>query len=61
MTRYLKHTEVAQKLGVTNKDVILKIKSGELPAVRFSRKIFLIETNSLENFINNKSVQVRTI
>ena len=61
MTRYLKHTEVAKKLGVTNKDVILKIKSGEIPAVRFSRKIFLIETHNLENFINNKSVQVRTL
>ena len=43
------------------KNLNLKIKSGEIPAVRFSRKIFLIETHNLENFINNKSVQVRTI
>ncbi len=58
---FITHKEVAKKLGVTSKDVILKIKSGEIPAVRFSRKIFLIETHNLENFINNKSVQVRTL
>ncbi len=60
--KLLNQKEVARLLGnIKTTDVILKIKTGELPGYKLSKKVFGVKETDLEEYIDTKKVQVRTI
>jgi len=57
--KMLNQKEVAKILGnIKTGDVILKIKSGELPGYKLSKKVFGVKETDLEEYIKTKRVQV---
>jgi len=50
--------EVQELLGLSYRQVLLMIKTGEIPGYKISQRAYRIRANDLDSFIESKRVQV---
>jgi len=53
--------EVGEILRVSRQQVLILVKAGELPAMKFNSRLYRVKKNDLENYIDRNVLQVTTI
>ena len=53
--------EVGEILRVTRQQVLVLVKAGELPAIKFNSRLYRVKKNDLENYIDRNVLQVTTV
>ena len=53
--------EVGEILRVTRQQVLILVKTGELPAMKFNSRLYRVKKNDLERYIESNVYQAQSI
>ena len=52
---------VSETLNVSKANVLILIKTGELPGYKLNARVYRVKQNDLDNYLESKRVQVQTL
>ena len=53
--------EVGKVLKISRQQVLILVKAGELPAMKFNSRLYRVKKNDLKNYIDRNVLQVTTV